>query len=241
MQRLLPKQEINRLRKEEERQRMEEGMRIANRVDSLREIASTEEQAFEQYRTTSLTGIQAEIDAKKEENERLATANKALQEERTRLEAPIDLQKAWKEVNERGESNEIISDSILSREVEVLKRENDVEEAKKELSWKERDVATSEAAARTNLTQAEEQRNEAEIANKEAQSIFLQMQEQQRRENEQHDSRKNDLKEREEALLLREEELERETLVINSEKILLADRRATLERGFAELRRKTNT
>lgn len=238
MQRLLPKHEADRLRKEEERQRMEEGLRIAERVDSLREVKISEEVAFEEYRVSSLTAIQSEIEAKKIENEQLATSNKFLKEERIRLEAPLDVAELWDEIHRVEKANDSLAENLLFREINVTKRENDVEDNKNGLVIREKEVERSERSVEQSLRQAEEQRSEAETANKEAQSILTKMQQQQQQQDSYHSAKHTDLKEREEALIIKEEDIEGEWLTINSEKILLADRRATLERGFAELRRK---
>lgn len=238
MQRLLPKQEVDKLRKEEERQRMEEGMRIATSVDSLREARATEEEAFEKYRMDTLTSIQAEIDEKKRENEQLAISNKSLKEERIRLETPLDVAQLWKEVHEVEDKNDSLAENLLYREITVTKRENDIKEDAKELEWQQEEVAKNDALARERLRQADAEREEAAQANIEAQSLLSKLCEQEKNQNHYYDTRKKDLSEREEALLIREEALEKETLAINREKILLADRRATLERGFEELRRK---
>lgn len=217
---------------------MEEGLQIANRVDSLREAAAREEQALEEYRINTLTRIQSEINKKQLENEQLSVSNKSLKEERIRLEAPLDLVQIWKEVHVVEEKNDSLAENLLYREINVSKRENDVQETKNNFLIREKEIQRSKQSAEQNLRRSEEQRSEADVANREAQDILSKMKKEQEAQKLYHETKTNDLSEREEAVILREEEIEKERIVINKEKILLADRRATLERGFAELRRK---
>lgn len=58
---LLPRNEVDKRKSEEKRQRNEEGLRIAERIDVLREISASEGTAFEEYRVATLTKIQEEI------------------------------------------------------------------------------------------------------------------------------------------------------------------------------------
>lgn len=124
--RLLPKSEADRLRKEEERQRATEGMRIAERVDTLREIAVTEEQALEQYRISSLGSIQEEIEKSRAERDSLSSEVSILEKRRKILLEPLlDRQLALflKEENQNIDS-EKKSNAHRSAEVEVLRRQN---------------------------------------------------------------------------------------------------------------------
>ncbi len=81
--------------------------------------------------------------------------------------------------------------------------------------------------------QAESDRNDARILKRNTESIS--------REREiAADKRDQILSEKERDLLKREEMLAEDKIIISREKIFLADQRATLARGFAELRRKQN-
>lgn len=96
MLRLLPKNEAARRRTEEDRQRMDEGMRVAERVDTLREIASSDEVAIEQYRISSLVAVQEEVNALhatlNEKRDALKEAERAWRKLMETKQAPLDKQ-----------------------------------------------------------------------------------------------------------------------------------------------------
>lgn len=96
MLRLLPKNEAARRRTEEDRQRMDEGMRVAERVDTLREIASSDEVAIEQYRISSLVAVQEEVNAftatLDEKRDALKEAERAWRKLMETNQAPLDKQ-----------------------------------------------------------------------------------------------------------------------------------------------------
>jgi len=66
--RLLPKSEINVRQAQQKRAEIDEGVKLANRVDNLREIAAQEEASLSSFRNTTLKAIGEEV--KKAEEER---------------------------------------------------------------------------------------------------------------------------------------------------------------------------
>ena len=141
---LLPRTEIDKRRNEERRQLLVEGTRVAERVDTLRETAAKEEAALEQYRITSLKGIQEEIQAKFAERDKLDSDLKAKRKEwKEQLEkmyGPLD--KQWmlyvKEEKARIEAIKSSYDkeqSDLQRAIGLnIQRERDNKENEQELS-----------------------------------------------------------------------------------------------------------
>lgn len=70
-------------------------MRIATKVDTLRETLANEERASEQFLQETLRGIQEQIAEKHAENERLDSDIKAKREEWNNLMQPIDKNWMW--------------------------------------------------------------------------------------------------------------------------------------------------
>lgn len=76
---LLPKSKAAQLRTEEERQRMAEGMNIAEQVDTLREVLASETVALETYRVQRLESIQEEIGELEQKKEAILSEIRGLQ------------------------------------------------------------------------------------------------------------------------------------------------------------------
>lgn len=87
--RLLSKREIDARKAAERRTEIEEGSKLAGRVDHLRETAAIEETKLEAYRVQALTEIQAQIDPKLEEVRKLDSELRGMRAERERLSKPL--------------------------------------------------------------------------------------------------------------------------------------------------------
>lgn len=236
--RLLPKRLVNAEVATERKQEIDKGKKLVEAIFALQETKSKEESELEEYRVNTLKTIQSQIEMKQRENERLGELNKSLKEERIRLEAPIDLTQSWKEVLELREKHESLSDHLLGREIEVTGRENDLLEAQNSLVAREKEIQRSEEATEGNLRISEEKREDTAELNNKAQVILTGIEIQKIEQDMLFAQKEQELEKREGDVLEREEEAERERVEIINEKRLLADRRATLERGFEELRRK---
>lgn len=236
--RLLDKKTIQVSLAAERKQEIDRGVKLAKSIDALQEAKEGVEQELDMLRTKTLVKIQQEIDAKASENDLLAKANAALKEERIRLEAPVDLTQAWDEVKELKATHEELANELLMREIEVSKRENDVYDDSNGLKTREERIGQSEKEAKKSLDDAETLREEAEQARASAEQMFSTAQEEKRRQENSFAEKETELVEREQTLEEKEMIVQEELLDITNQKIYLADQRATLERGFAELRRK---
>lgn len=130
MLRLLQKSEVDKRKAEEQRQAIQEGLKVAERVDSLREIHASEEVAFEKYRIETLGNIHQEIQEKFLKKTQLEIDVARLQQEKQALLIPLDAK--WKEVTEQERiyaswEDDLNQKEILttSKEVELKKREKD--------------------------------------------------------------------------------------------------------------------
>ncbi len=79
--RLLPKQEINVRKAQEKRAEMDEGLKLARRVDNLREIAATEEASLASFRSATVKSINDEVRKLDEERIKLISDVTTLREE----------------------------------------------------------------------------------------------------------------------------------------------------------------
>lgn len=139
---LLQKQEINRLQAQEKSFAIEEGVKLAKRVDTLREIAAQEEASLASFRASTVKAIQEEI--KKAENERdeafrdaknardeIENSKKALAETETRLiQYESDLQNREIVLQKRTSALD-----TLAIKTEKTKKENDSINYKLKNTW----------------------------------------------------------------------------------------------------------
>lgn len=118
---------------------MEEGLKIAERVDTLRETLQNEEQASKVYLQGVLKGIQEDIIAKRLENEKLDTDIQRKREEWNQLMQPIDKNWLWfvkseKAKMEAQETGNIKIDQQLQLAISAnIQRERINEETSKKL------------------------------------------------------------------------------------------------------------
>lgn len=133
--RLLPKNEIDKKRAEENRQRMEEGLQIAERVDTLRETLASEEVAFDKYRTDRLRDIQGEINQKLVEYNNLEEHIKRDNFKEKDAQALFDIQ--WNKVSQK--EREILEkiDAVEKKEFSLGQMASHIEKQKNELDEKE--------------------------------------------------------------------------------------------------------
>lgn len=170
--RLLPKSEIDRRKSEEQRTAIQEGLKVAERVDLLREMLASEETAFDKYRTDTLKAIQSEVNEKHQEKNVLEGEVVVLRRERKELLIPLDAK--WDEVNRAQKiCNEWQSDldmkesELASKSTELINREREtlVKEGKAEDLSKLASATFTEA--RNILASAKEEsadmRNKAQV------------------------------------------------------------------------------
>lgn len=230
--RLLPKYEIDKKRAEETRQRMEEGLQIAGRVDTLRETIVSEEVAFEKYRIDRLKAIQEEIDIKQREKTKLDVLVVQAQKEYDLLRVPLDSE--WESLEE--ERQQLSEDMLF-----VHNKSNEVEEFDLQ-NQKERNILYLESLriedmkrdmiekTSQNLAVSEEKRVDAETllaeTNKKVEKVERAFK---RKEKEMRD-REYDISVRERELHMQQESLGEQRKKLSADKRLLADRQAMLER-----------
>lgn len=229
--RLLPKSEIDKRKSEEQRTAMQEGLKVAERVDTLREIASSEEASFDKYRKDTLISIQEEIEPKRKELEQLTIEINGLRTEREKLLIPLDFK--WYEVKKIEEYNK-----VKGQELSVL--EGSLAEKSVMLEVRERDVVKSEdksedlkRLAGAMFTQAEAQvaksrEDSSSMLNKaQAELSLVELQ-------------KLDIAKRETNATAKEKNNKEKELKIEKYEIELAKREATLRAGWKNLENTIN-
>lgn len=179
MQRLLPKQEVERRRRDEERQRMDEGLRVAERVDTLRETLASEEAAFERYRVESLKEIQEEIGTARSKRDELLSEVVRLRIEQKALSEPLEA--LWEDAVRRDDEIEEKVAKVVERKLALDKKalalglmERQAFSQEKAMEIAERRIAMREAESRHDIEEieaaSEKRRIETSIA---AERVYL--------------------------------------------------------------------
>ncbi len=99
--RLLSRREIDTAKAQDRSREVQEGAKLANRVDALRETVVSEEKGLEEFRSKTLSGIQVEIDTKIAERDFLVGVVDHLKAERAAALVPLDEKKALLEEKQR--------------------------------------------------------------------------------------------------------------------------------------------
>lgn len=113
---LLKKSEIDQAKARDRQLEINEGLKLAKKVDTLREVVAQEEESLKKFRIKTISAINDEIiiaakkrDDLNKENSDLEEKNILLKTERKKLEEPVDLTEAWESVKGREEIIENLS------------------------------------------------------------------------------------------------------------------------------------
>jgi len=160
---LLDKKTIVTTKALERQKEVEEGLKLARKVDTLRNTASKEEANLAKFRTETLKTIQSQIDAKILEDKKLDESISRKREERLKLEAPIDLTNEWKEVKQLRQELNDKEVNLITREVLV----QNLEKREKDIQAREKEANNYLEEARKSYTRTEDLRSEMESRKKE--------------------------------------------------------------------------
>lgn len=95
--RLLPKSAVDKAKALDRQREVEEGAKLAKKVDALRELHSEEERGLTDFRSRTIKEIMGEINTLTTEKEALINDISAIKAERKLLLEPLDVK--WQEVN----------------------------------------------------------------------------------------------------------------------------------------------
>ena len=185
---LLPKSELANLKAKEKTREVQEGVKIATRVDGLRELWSKTESDFEIYKTSTLSAIQKEIEALTNKRDKVYEELRQMQSKYDSLMPEIKFKRS--ELAQFEKSLTAWEKKLSKREDDAALLEIDVLEAKKKAEDAEMRSEENERISRNLLIQSEQKKASAENALTTACTI--------------HDKAYQDKKEIEAALELRE-------------------------------------
>lgn len=232
---LLPKNEIQKLKAVAQKQAIDEGVKLAKRVDNLREVAASEEASLEQFRQKTLIEIQHSIQKLSADKDTLLMEVKDLEERKLSALQPLDVEKQRlvtyeAELTAKAEAiqkqiDELSQLATTTREA-VANAENRIAHITTlENTLNARAVDTDNAYKESIRVITEARLNKAQTERELAlkQSAL--------------DNRELSCVNRENNIILKEKELDKERTALLHERIRLEDRARTLERAFNRLKK----
>lgn len=156
---LLTKRELDLAKTKDRKLEIDEGAKLAKRVDVLRETHSQEERNLKQWREQAIPIVRKEIDDLLAQKTSLQSAVTAYREELAVERIPLD--KQWEQVREREAENEAAREK-LALGFGVLEREREENErASARLDVRERKVQNTEWKVEEILEESDKMRAEA--------------------------------------------------------------------------------
>jgi hypothetical protein len=233
--RLLKKDEIAKAQANDKAKEIAEGLKIARKVDGLRELKAKEEETLEKFRIQTLSAVTEQISKATAERDSILTEVKFLREERAR---------GLTDIHDR-------QHKLTQQETDLVELERFLDEKAlglrdwdMRLNIREEDTERSRLQTQTHLGEAQRLHLEADRDREEADKIlwnanqtFADAENNRLGVESYYNVRKQELDSREKMLLYKEDELNIREKELTTLKIQLADQRATIERELQRLKK----
>lgn len=233
--RLLPKSEVDKAKATEQKQVIDEGMKLAKKIDNLREIAASEEENLMNFRRVTVEKIHEEISIEANKRDELKTEVAILEEKRRKALEPLT-----KEL----EAVQFKQEDSLRREFFLNEREAIITRHELELGNTSKEAEGVLARAKTKDELSNARLHDAERAAKDAESALAHAKQVEEEALAYEAKIKDALTHRENIVLTRENDATiRGKELFNREKtladgwILLIDRQAMLEQEIKRARK----
>lgn len=159
--RLLKKSEIDASKAAERKREIDDGAKLARRIDGLRQLSADEEAALEKHRVAMVTAIQHDIDEKTNERTSITTEVEKLRDEKKSL--GVFLNEAWAQLH--GERAQFERDKL-----DIVKDRDDVKQQRGLVDELEKFAREALAAAKSERELADGYIRDAEHTKEEAES-----------------------------------------------------------------------
>lgn len=140
---LIDKKEIFLQKTSERKKEVEEGIKLAKSVDSLRETHSKEQANLKKFRDETLKAIKVETETLISKKDDLLKEVNSLEKRRISAEAPIDLTNEWKKLEIEKSKVKDLKQELFDRETSLITREalvQNIEKREEILSQKEQEA-----------------------------------------------------------------------------------------------------
>lgn len=165
--RLLKKSEVATAKSLEKKREIDEGLKIARRVDSLREVHANEETSLESFRVKTITAIHLEIVEKTKVRDELSVAVNVLEERKRIALIPMEAELAQIELDKKTIAEEKVAlinkqVQVHERELAAIKNEKDSADMVEDLKRERAQVDAFKADTITLRNEAQDIRNKAQ-------------------------------------------------------------------------------
>lgn len=230
---LLSKKDITSAQAKTQKQTYDEGMKLARRVDGLREVAAAEESSLERFRRETIATIHEEITKETAKRDTLRQEVSRLQKDREEALKPLD------ELGEKlAEEEYRLKDEreALGRTAEALNtREESLDRREHSISDEELRIADQKRLHNELLSTAHNERTSARLALEEAQRELSNIRLEKERISSESLKLDAHIKATEERQAKRDKEQDEREVILNGRETRVLDRAATYER---QLKRK---
>lgn len=234
---LLPKSDVAKAKSEDMQREIAEGLKLAKRVDTLREVAAQEESSLKEFRLKTLSEINKEIIAYSDRKNALSREVSDLEEKRSAALSPLT-----KEYEELDSKRKEVASSF--RELESKQARLEAQEAKiKELAQvsalREQNSENAFAESQKVLKEADLLKKDAHLDRVEAAKHRSESQRESEVRLTNALQKESWVSERESVASLKEEHLRAEEIQLAKERSALNDARKTVESDFLRIEKST--
>lgn len=232
---ILSKQEVTQQKSIERKTEIDEGVKLAKKIDTLRQTASEEEIKLSKFRDQMLSEIKKDIQSLQDVKSSLIHDVSSLEEKRKMLLIPLD--EEWKKLGKRQMQFISEKENFGKLFVQLNEKENELNTREKSLQEDEEQLEELRTTILVKLAHAQEKENEIEVQKRSHEQIASSTLRSLEDKKKELLSFESDLNRRKLELDLQEQKNTKDRQEIINQTILLRDREQTLER---EIKRQQN-
>ncbi len=224
---LLTKSDIDKAKANQQKKDVDEGLKLARRIDNLREVAVQEEANLEKFRKTKVASLSAEITQLEAIKDSFTGEISQLKRERRALMKPLEAE--WAEIHKEKASIRKRKDDLTALEGTIQLKDKAAREAVKQASDKLAKAITKEEAADRLIEKANSAALEATERLRHAQKIESDSMVIKAKFDKEIATRDMKMAEKERNLELKADNIKKDEMALKQEWKLLEDRKAMLE------------
>lgn len=225
---LLSKSEVTKAQADAKKREIDEGLKLARKVDNLREIRAQEEASLNKFRKEIVTKINAEISVLEKEKETITGEVSQLKRERRELMKPLETE--WAGIHKANAELADREDNVAAMEISISKREKETKNANAKASDLLARTSLKDERTAKLLTDADKKAKQATTALQNAREVeakALSLKKEVEKELAERDMAMA-VKERE--FEMRKENFKKKEVDLDREWVKLEDRKAMIER-----------
>ncbi len=233
--RLLSKEEVVTQKASERKREIDEGAKLARKVDALREESASEETRLAKFRAENLKKIGDEVSALIVERDRVSTDIEKARAEREELRKPLDQE--WAMVWEEAKIVTSERDRLTQKAVNQIIKEVELKQREADLDAKASSILKANSDSQSLLREAHDARVKAENAERTALNTVADAERYAEIKVSELLAREADIAGRERDTDIREKSLNSKERALNEKEQFINDKYATLERTINRLKK----